>query len=101
MLPIDHGAHSFVTEWIEPLLDADLRFYLENIATDFYSSYHRWSGDRPENWRFLEAKQRYWKNPLDLAAIIREPSLSDRRWLEVVSARLASNVRVLTTYRSL
>jgi len=101
MLPIDHGSHNFVPKWIEPLLDADLRFYLENIATDFYSSYHRWSGDRPENWRFLEAKQRYWKNPLDLAALIREPSLSDRDWLEEVSTRLARNVRCLQPYRPL
>jgi len=58
MLPINQASHNFVPKWIEPLLDADLRFYLENIATDFYSSYHRWSGDRPVNWRFLKAKQR-------------------------------------------
>src|SRR5438105_3840016 len=53
-LPINHASHNFVPKWIEPLLDADLRFYLENIATDFYSSYHRWSGDRPVHLRFLE-----------------------------------------------
>ena len=101
MLPIDHGAHSFVTEWIEPLLDADLRFYLENIATDFYSSYHRWSGDRPVNWRFIETKKRYWENPLDPKALMREPSLSDRVWLEEVSDRLIRNVRGLQPYRPL
>jgi hypothetical protein len=101
MLPINHASHNFVPKWIEPLLDADLRFYLENIATDFYSSYHRWSGDRPVNWRFLQAKQRYWENPLDLAALIREPSLSDRDWLEAVSARLIRNVRGLQPYRPL
>src|SRR3984893_10364481 len=101
MLPIDHVSHMFVPKWIEPLLDADLRFYLENIVTDFYSSYHRWSDDRPVNWRFLKAKQRYWENPLDLAALIREPSLSDRDWLEEVSDRLIRNVRGLQPYRPL
>ena len=101
MLPIDHASHNFVPKWIEPLLDADLRFYLENIATDFYSSYHRWSGDRPVNWRFLETKKRYWENPLDPTALIREPSLSDRDWLEAVSARLIRNVRGLQPYRPL
>jgi len=101
MLPIDHASHKFVPKWIEPLLDADLRFYLENIVTDFYSSYHRWSGDRPVNWRFLKAKQRYWENPLDLAALIREPSLSDRDWLEEVGDRLIRNVRGLQPYRPL
>src|SRR5579863_950370 len=32
------------------LLDNDLRWYAENIATDFYSTYHRWAPDRPVNW---------------------------------------------------
>ena len=32
---------------IEPFLDAGLRWYVENIATDFYSSYHRWTPSRP------------------------------------------------------
>jgi hypothetical protein len=101
MLPIDQGSHTFVPDSIEPLLDADLSFYLENIATDFYSSYHKWSGDRPVNWRFLQAKQRYRENPLDLAALVREPSLSDRDWLANVRDRLIHNVRALQPYRPL
>jgi hypothetical protein len=95
MLPINQASHNFVPKWIEPLLDADLRFYLENIATDFYSSYHKWSGDRPVNWRFLETRTRYRENPLDPRALMREPSLSDRVWLEEVSDRLIRNVRGL------
>ena len=42
------------------LVEADLRCYLENIATDFYSPFHKWYDGRPVDWRFLEAKQRYW-----------------------------------------
>ena len=48
---------SRVMDQVDAMLDADLRWYLENIATDFYSPYHRWSADRPVNWRFLEAKR--------------------------------------------
>ena len=59
------------------LLDQDLRFYLENIATDFYSPYHLWSGDRPVNWRFLAAEALHRQKPDDIAAFIRDPSLSD------------------------
>ena len=101
MLPIDRSSYSVVADWIEPLLDSDLHFYLENIATDFYSSYHRWSGSRPVNWRFLQTKQRYWENPLDPAALAREPSLSDQVWLGNVRDRLIRNVRALRPYRPL
>ena len=34
MLPMDHERHVYIDDWIAPLLDNDLRFYLENIATD-------------------------------------------------------------------
>jgi hypothetical protein len=56
---------------LERLVDADMRCYLENIATDFYSPYHKWYDDRPVNWRFLEAKRRYWDNRRDPAFPIR------------------------------
>jgi hypothetical protein len=46
------------------LVHADLRCYLENIVTDFYSPYHKWYDGRPVDWRFIEAKQRYWANPV-------------------------------------
>jgi len=83
------------------LVDADLRCYLENIATDFYSPYHKWYDGRPVDWRFLEAKQRYWANPGDRAAFIREPSLSDPQWLNKIHDRLIRSVRALHPYRPL
>ena len=89
------------TASLEPLLAADLRCYLENIATDFYSPYHKWYDDRPVNWRFTEAKKRYWANRRDRAAFIREPSLSDPQWIEKVQQRLMANVRALHPYRPL
>jgi hypothetical protein len=89
---------SRVIDQVEAMLDADLRWYLENSATDFYSAYHKWSADRPVNWRFLEAKRRYWANPQDVAAFVREPSLSDPAWLGKISDRLIADVRALRRY---
>ena len=84
-----------------PLLDNDMRWYVENIATDFYSTYHRWSGARPVNWKFLEVKKRYRDNPLDPEALIREPSLSDREWLAKIRDRLMRVVAAQHPYRPL
>jgi len=96
-----HDAASTSMASLARLVDADLRCYLENIATDFYSPYHKWYDGRPVNWRFLEAKQRYWANPSDRAAFIREPSLSDPEWLNKIHDRLIRSVRALHPYRPL
>jgi hypothetical protein len=86
---------------INAMLEADLAFYLENTATDFYSSYHRWTPGRPVNWRFDEAKRRYHDNPQDPAVLFREPSLSDPNWLDIVAERLGNTVGALKRYRPL
>ncbi len=91
----------YTPSYLARLVDADLRCYLENIATDFYSSYHRWDDERPVNWRFLDAKQRYWANPRDREAFIREPSLSDPQWLQKIRTRLTRSVEALRPYRPL
>ena len=103
MVEADHrdASGTYMPDQLGHLADADLRCYLETIATDFYSPYHKWSGDRPVNWRFLEAKQRYWHNPLDLGAFVREPSLSDREWLKKIQDRLIRSVRAMHSYRPL
>jgi hypothetical protein len=95
------GSSTATAESISPLLDNDMRWYIENIATDFYSPYHRWSGDRPKNWKFLEVKKRYRDNPLDPAALVREPSLSDSKWLTKIRDRLMRVVSVQRPYRPL
>ena len=95
------GSSTATAESISPLLDNDMRWYLENIATDFYSPYHRWSGDRPKNWKFVEAKKRYRDNPLDPAALVREPSLSDSKWLTKIQDRLMRVVSMQHPYRPL
>jgi hypothetical protein len=78
-----------------------MRWYIENIAIDFYSPYHKWSADRPVNWKFLAVKKRYWENPLDPLTLIREPSLSDREWLTKIRDRLMRLVAAQRAYRPL
>ncbi len=86
---------------VEPLLAGDLKWYVENIATDFYSSYHRWFPDRPVNWRFLEVQRLYREDPLDRAAFLRDPSLSDPTWLKRIQERLSETVRIHRPYQPL
>jgi hypothetical protein len=83
------------------LLGNDLRWYVENIATDFYSAYHRLSPGRPKNWKFLEAKERYRKSPESMDAFIRDPSLSDPAWLTAIRDRLVDTARANAPYRPL
>src|SRR5262249_39521236 len=52
-----------IEQRIAPLLECGLTLYVENVATDFYSAYHRYSPDKPVNWRFVEIKSAYQTNP--------------------------------------
>jgi hypothetical protein len=81
------------------LLNNDLRWYAENIATDFYAAYHRWFPDRPVNWLFREAKDLYKKDPTGKQAFKRRPSLSDPVWLEKIHDRLVESVKRYSPYR--
>jgi hypothetical protein len=81
------------------LLDNDLRWYAENIATDFYSAYHRWFPDRPVNWLFRDAKELYKNDPSNREAFKRRPSLSDPVWLSRIHDRLVELVKRLSPYR--
>ncbi len=103
MVEADHRSRSgtYKRDMLAALVEANLRCYLENIATDFYSPYHRASAGRPVNWRFAAAKELYRQDPRDLSAFIREPSLSDPAWLERISERLGRDVAALRPYRPL
>jgi hypothetical protein len=90
-----------VASELEPLLQNNLRWYVENIATDFYSAYHRWFPDRPVNWRFAAVKKLYDEEPSNIAALVRDPSLSDPMWLKNIHDRLANVVRAQRRYRPL
>jgi hypothetical protein len=81
------------------LLDNDLRWYAENIATDFYSAYHRWFPDRPVNWLFQDARALHQKDPAGKEAFKRHPSLSDPVWLNRIRDRLADSAKRFSPYR--
>lgn len=85
----------------DPLIQADMRWYVENAATDFYSAYHRYSPGHPPNWRFLAAQQLYVGDRNDPAALIRDPSLSDPSWLGRIAVRLRTMVEANRPYRPL
>lgn len=72
---------------------AGLRWYVENIATDFYASYHRYTPGKLVNWRFIAAQERLRANPGDETALVREPSLLDQVWRERIRARLTKTVQ--------
>ncbi len=88
---------------IAPLLQAKMPWYVENIATDFYSAYHRWTPEHPDavNWRFHALQARHRADRADRSVFIRDPSLSDPVWLRQTGARLADNVRLFAPYRPL
>jgi hypothetical protein len=85
----------------EPFVAHDLRWFVENIATDFYSAYHRWRPDHPVNWLFDEAQRRHREEPDNIAAFTRSPSLSDPDWLRRIAQRLEQNVRAWSRWHPL
>lgn len=83
----------------EFLLQNDLRWYAENIATDFYSEYHRWRPDRPVNYSLQQAKALYKKDPNSLEPFKRHPSFSDSFWRARIHDRLQESAHVFSPYR--
>jgi hypothetical protein len=83
------------------LLRNDLRWYAENIATDFYSEYHRYFPDRPNNWKFVETREQYKENRASLEPLKRRPSLSDAAWLQKIHDRLVETAKFYAPYRPL
>ena len=77
----------------------DVRWYAENVATDFYAEYHRWRPDRRVNWSFYEAKDLFKKDPTSKEAFKRNPSLSDPVWLKKIHERLVDVTRAQAPYR--
>jgi len=101
VIPEDRERPAQNIERIAPLLDCGLAYYVENIATDFYSAYHRWSSGKPVNWRFVEIKKAHQDNPEDLRAFMRDPSLSDPAWQKKIRDRLTETVRVYRAHQPL
>ena len=86
------GDSAYVEQQIAAPRAAGLRWYIENIATDFYSPYHQFTAGKIENWRFLVAQDQYRVNPADQTAFHRVPSLLDPAWRARIRDRLTDVV---------
>ncbi len=86
---------------VKVLRAGGMRWYVENIATDFYAAYHRWQPSVPVNAAFLADQRAHAADPSSLAPFVRDPSLSDRVALAVITARLRRTVRAWEPYRPL
>ena len=95
------GAGTPVEQQFAPMLATGLRWYVENIATDYYSAYHRWFSGREVNWRFVEAQQRYRLNPDDDTLLWRDPGFADPAWQQKIRSRLTATVREQARYHPL
>ena len=90
-----------IPEETQPFLALHLRWYIENIATDFYAPYHRWHPNHPVTWQFDETKRLHRQEPANLANFVRAPSLSDPVWLRDIAQRLEQHVRAYAPYSPL
>ncbi len=81
------------------LIDTNTRWYAESLATDYYSEYHRYYGDRNNGWSFIKAKQLYKEDPTSLAAFKRHPSFWDPYWRKMVHDRGVATAQRFAPYR--
>jgi hypothetical protein len=88
-----------VAQAVAPFRAGGLGFYIENIATDYYAAYHRWTPDHPVTWHFNQARAAYAAG--DPAAFWRVPSLSDPAWRARIVGRLQDHVRLFGPYHPL
>ena len=79
----------------------DLRWYAENISTDFYSEYHRYFPDRPVNCKFVETREQHKKDRASKEPLKRHPSLTDATWLSRIHDRLVETAKFYAPYRPL
>ena len=82
---------------------AGMGVFIENIATDFYAPYHRFSPDHAgaPNWLFEQTRALRRANPADQSVYQRTPSLVDRVWQSRIRARLAEHVRAFAPSKPL
>jgi hypothetical protein len=99
-LGITAGQYSGRSESLpEGFIANNMRWYSENIGTDFYSEYHRYRRDRIQHWSFLQAKDLYKKDPTSKEAFKRHPSLWDSDWRNRIHDRLVAAAKRNSPYR--
>lgn len=80
-----------------PIEAAGLGFYVENIATDYYSPYHRFIPGHPPTWEMDKLRAQRRASPHDPALFRRVPGLEDPVWQHRIASRLATTVGVFGT----
>jgi hypothetical protein len=99
-LGINGGQHNGRSGTLpEALIENNIRWYSENIGTDFYSEYHRYRPDRTQEWSFLQAKELYAKDPSSKEAFKRHPSFWDPVWRAKIHDRLVQAAKRNSPYR--
>jgi hypothetical protein len=83
----------------EAFIANNMRWYSENIGTDFYAEYHRYRRDRIQHWSFLQAKELYKKDPASKEAFKRHPSFWDAAWRTRIHDRLVDAAKRNSPYR--
>ncbi|MEA2774137.1 MAG: hypothetical protein QOD93_7099, partial [Acetobacteraceae bacterium] len=78
-----------------------LPWYVENIGSDFYAPYHRYTPGKPVTWLFDAAKAHFRADRADTSVFVREPGLSDPTSLAAIQARLGRVVQDQSQYRPL
>jgi hypothetical protein len=77
-----------------PIEAAGLGFYVENIATDYYSPYHRFIPGHSPIWEMDKLRALRRVSPHDPALFVRQPGLEDPAWQNRIAARLAATAGV-------
>jgi hypothetical protein len=99
-LGINGGQHNGRSGTLpEALIENNIRWYSENIGTDFYSEYHRYCPDRTQEWSFLQAKEVYAKDPSSKDGFKRHPSFWDPVWRAKIHDRLVEAAKRNAPYR--
>jgi hypothetical protein len=81
------------------LIDTNTRWYADQLAVDYWGSYHRWYPDRDTDWVFTQTKKLYEEHPNSLAAFKRYPSFEDPYWVRKIHDRAVDTVKRLAPYR--
>jgi hypothetical protein len=93
-----YGSNPSVPEY---MVDANIRWHVDNVAVPIFSPYHRWYADgRSVGWLFEKARARFLADR-DLLNLQRSPCLSQEPIKELIERCAMTNARSMAAYRPL
>lgn len=91
-----YGSNAGVPDY---MVDANLRWYVENMAVPVLAPYHRWYADgRPVQWLFEKARERF-RADRSLENLQRTPCLSQEPTIELLERCVQFPTRNMAAYR--